>query len=303
MSDNAAPAAPSTPEPVTESAPETPGSPPSLPDEGAGTGNAGEAAKSAEAVAKRWKLKIDGKEEELDEKTVLTYAQKGKAADKRLEEATKKERMAQSFLDAIRKDPLGVLTHQDIGFNFDEIAEKHLISKYQREQMSPEQRELLEARSKLEAYESEKKTYEQKVAEDRQHKADEAVALDLDKTFSQALKASGLPKTPVTVKRMAALMLKNLELGLDLAPDQVVELVREDMQVEIRELLSSADGEMLMKLLGDEPAKRLRQYDLARVRGKPGTTPARESSGNGEQPRKMLTKDEWKALLDKRTAG
>src|SRR5689334_5196849 len=55
-----------------------------------------------EAAIKKWKLKIDNSEEEVDEKTLIEYAQKAKAADKRFQEAATTKKEAEAFFELVK---------------------------------------------------------------------------------------------------------------------------------------------------------------------------------------------------------
>lgn len=211
------------------------------------------------------RVKVDGKESEVDEDEIVRDYQKFRAADKKFQEAAKLRKDAEALIDLLKNDPVKALEHPSIGKNFKELAENYLIEQLKREQMTPEQRELMEARQKLEQFEKaqqeqQKQFEEQKMAELANHYEQE-----YQKSIIDALQNSGLPKTNVTVRRMAYYMHRALEQGYEVSAKDVVSLVKKDYHREIQELLGAADGDILEGLLGDV-SKKLRKMDVHKAK-------------------------------------
>ena len=78
------------------------------------------------AEIRKMKLKVDGVESEYGEDEVIRYAQQGKAANKRFEEAATMRREAEQMVNLIKRDPRAVLEDPRIGLNFRQIAEEYL---------------------------------------------------------------------------------------------------------------------------------------------------------------------------------
>lgn len=94
----------------------------------------------------------------------------------------------------------------------------------------------------------------------------EAYSQEYDRKITEALSFSGLPKTPITVRRMTELMSKNLEHGLDREAKDLVQLVKEDYLNENKERLDQTNGDGLLSLLGDDIANKIRKSDLAKLK-------------------------------------
>ena len=85
---------------------------------------------------------------------------------------------------------------------------------------------------------------------------------------------SGLPKTPQTLKRVAELMHSALKKGYELDVATAVDMVRESYQNDMMELYGKLDGDKLVGLLGEDLAKKIRMYDLQRLKAKHNPPPS-----------------------------
>jgi len=102
--------------------------------------SAGEAAvEKAQEEIRKLKLKIDGIEQEYSEEDVIKMAQMSAAAQKRFQEAAATRKQSEEFLNALKTDPLSVLSHPDIGVDVKKFAEDFLLKELEKAEMSPEQ--------------------------------------------------------------------------------------------------------------------------------------------------------------------
>lgn len=231
-------------------------------------GKAGPAAAASPTPAevRKLKLKLDGKDVEMPESEVIALAQKSGSSGKRFEEAQKLRAEAEAVLRFAKENPAEFFART--GMNARQWAEEYLIGELKREQMSPEQRKAAENEEKLKKYEAEKK------AADDKKKSDELAALQkkhaerYDALFVEALSKSGLPKTPYTVKRMAELQLVNIRKKLELTPDQLAKVVREDYIAEQKALFGSTEGDALLEMLGPDVVKKLSKAQIAKLKAK-----------------------------------
>lgn len=273
-----------------------------------------EGQQTAEAQAaknlKRLKLKVDGQEieEEIDlndEETLKRHLQMSKAAQKRMSEAAKARQQAEQLVKMFQGNIKDVLKQSDkLGKKPEDIRrelEEYFAEQLEEELLSPEQRKLRDAERIIREREEEtKRAKEAEEAKFREHWQNH-YAQEYDRKITEALSTSGLPKTPKTVRRMAELMSKNLDMGLDLEPKQLVDIVREDYLSEIKELFSSSDGDTLLKLLGDDVANKIRKSDLARLKAHKPTFQKQEAQApRDEKPAKRMSTEEWLAEVRRR---
>jgi hypothetical protein len=223
-------------------------------------------------VKKKFKYKADGAEieEELDDSEITNRLSLAKAAQKRMQEASTTKKQVESFIKALKDDPMSVLSDPKIMGNekFQEIAEAFLSKRLQEQLLTPEERAQAEKDERLSKYEKAEKERAE-AAEKAQAEQLEAKYRDqYEKTIIGALEASTLPKTPFTVKRMAELMQKNIQHGLDLEPAQLAQLVKEDYQAELQGVIGGASPEQLLAMFGEDIANKIRKHDLSRLQVK-----------------------------------
>jgi hypothetical protein len=96
----------------------------------------------------------------------------------------------------------------------------------------------------------------------------------------QALKNSDLPKSPYVIKKMADYMLLGLDNNMDLSPEQVLPLVREEIYKDIKEMFGAMPEEVIEQMIGKDVFNRVRKKNLAKARG-----------GNAPVPVKSAIKD------------
>jgi GGDEF domain-containing protein len=264
--------------------------------------------KKIEAAIKKFKLKVDKQEYELGEDDALKFAQLGLASEKRFQEAAQMRKQAEQFITMLKQDPASVLSNPAIGVNLREFAEKYLLGEIQKETLTPEQRKIQEQETQLKQYEEERKQQEQQRQQQEYQQLQAHYEQTFDNQITSALSTSGLPKTPATVKRMTHYMELALRNGLDLEPQNVVELVRQDYVNEVQSLFGQSEGDALLQLLGDGVANKIRKADLARLKmstpttAAPSTPAAAKEDAAPSEPKPMNVY-EWREMMDKKFRG
>ena len=123
---------------------------------------------------------------------------------------------------------------------------------------------------------------------------------DYSNQIIKGLESQSVPKTPRTVKRMAELMQKNIQHGLELEPQHLAQLVREDYQRELASLIGGADAEAILSLFGEDLANKIRKHDLQKFKstnnGFNQPKSAQPVQTQNSQPRKMRA-DEYEAYI------
>jgi hypothetical protein len=268
-----------------------------------------EEQKAQEKLLRKFKLKVDGEEfeEEIDLNDTEKLArelQLARAAKKRMAEAQMSKRQAYELAQMLEKDPAALLRKMgDKGYDY---AEQLLLEKIQREMMTPEQREYQELKARLEKYERAEKEAMEKAEAEKQRVLEERYAQEFQQTIIGALEKSGLPRTPETAKRMAYLLQKNMDLGLDLSAEELAEEARKEAQGYVSALSKESDAEKLIRLLGPEVVKKLRKYDLDQLKKKQfdNQAPSKRLTQSSARPqgkqKSYATWDEWQEDVNKR---
>ncbi len=256
------------------------------------------------ANLKKYKIKVDGNEEELeldlnDEATMIRHLQMSKAASKRMNEAAVTRKQTEQFILALQNDPLSVLSDPRImgSEKFQAIAEEFLSKKLQEQMLSPEERKRIEMEDKLRKYEeSEKK--QKTESEQRQMQAlEDHYAQQFQQTIISALQTTNLPKNPFTVRRMAELMQKNIQHGLELEPNHLAQLVKEDYQKELVGLIGSSEAEQIIGLFGEDLTNKIRKHDLAKFKSKQLPNMPTQTRQVEHTPGRKMRADEYETYL------
>lgn len=243
--------------------------------------------------SKKWKLKIDGAEEEVDEPELIRRAQIGQAGYKRMQEAASKQKELEAKFKEFEADPIKFFSKS--GKDFREVAEQFLIGELEKEQMSPEQRRLRELEARVKEQEEKERQIKEDMEKQELTRQEQRFAEEYDRGVAKALESTGLPRDPYTVKRMANYMLEALENDIDLSPDEAALMVQEDYQKELKSFLNSLDDPT--SFLGEELMGRFRKSDLAKVKAQPQHTPKNSDERPQPKQQKRLTMEEFKQAV------
>ena len=224
-----------------------------------------------EKKVEKFKLKVYGKEveEELDlndREAVTKKLQMAHAANEKMRESAEMKRAAEEFITMLKTDPRRVLTDPNIGVDLKKLAQEILEEEIANAQKSPEQLEKEKLQKELqslkEKYEKEEQT---RVAKERERLQKEH-EVNIQNNIESALKTSDLPKTPYTVRKMAEMMMIALQNNVDLSPNDIVPLIRKQMQSDIKELFGAASDDVIEELVGKDRLSSIRKKKVAAVK-------------------------------------
>lgn len=281
------PIVPTTPVVSSEPLENTPGNPAIEADASNPSPTIPKTPEPAKGNRRRFKLKVDGKEYDeevdLDDNDFLTKQfQLSKVSQKRMAEAASLEREVKQFIEELRKNPRKVLSDPNIGVDIKRMAADVIEEEIANSQKSPE----LLAKEKLEAELQDLKDAQAKERED--HKTREFQRIQAaeyqryDMLMSQALEKSDLPKSPYTIKKMADYMLIGLQNGIDVTPDDVLPLVRAEIQNDLKEMFAVMPEEVIEKIIGKDVFTKVRKKNLATGRATPTGTAKVLDAGGGK---------------------
>ena len=271
--------------------------------------NASQAQKvQAAKKLKSLKIKVDGQEFEErlpfeidDTKEAREYMAKqlqmSKVAQKRMGEKAQLEGEVRQFLDLLKKDPKKLLSDPTYGVDLKKLAAQMIEEEIANAAKSPEQLEKERYQKELaelkEQRAKEKEEYEKREFERVQQLEYERY----DSLMTQALEKSDLPKSPYVVKKMADYMLMGLQEGMDISPEDVLPLVRDEILEDIRQMAQSMPLETIEKLFGGDVLSKIRKKNVAKAKASPqtakgklpdvGATPAEKKK---DEPKKMTIK-------------
>lgn len=257
---------------------------------------------AAKEAMRKFKVKVDGREEEVDEGELIRGYSHQRAANKKLQEGVAARKQAEAFINMLRDenqlfDVLKKVGHDETKLR--KLAEGFLTEKIKYEMLPEEQRKLLEAERRLREYEE----IEKKRQEEAKRQHDEAMrkkySEEYTKQFVDVLKAEKLPANNVTVAEMAKYIARAAKIGFEMTPQEAAKLVAEDIEQRHRALYGNADAEYLIKVLGEEAIQKLRAHDVAQIKSPEQylKTPSIQEQGEATRQRarnKRMTPREWR---------
>jgi len=224
------------------------------------------------AAIKKWKLKSQGKTHEIsDEAELIRLAQMGLGAHEKFEQAAKSRKQSEALVELLQKDPTKALS--SLGLDVRQLAEDFLVSEAKKLQMSPEERERSEIQAEIQRLKGEKEELLKEQQTERISKLQAQYEVDIQDQIIKAIDQYKLPKNPKTVSRIAEYMASALENGYEATALDVATRVRQDLEEEHRSLFSHYNVEDLLKLIGDQKAKEIRQYEVNKVKAKSPANP------------------------------
>lgn len=213
---------------------------------------------------KRFKVKVDGVEQEVDEATLVRGYQKASAAEKKMMDAAGVRKQAEQFLKELHENPKELL--RKLGPTARAAVEDYLYEEIQFEGLSDEQK-------RLKKYEEQEKEWKAKEESEKEAKVEAEKQQLMSKyqkqwtdQFHKILETSGLPKTEGTVVRIAQRMHALLKAGVkDVTPEDVVQDVVEEMESWAAAHFGADDGDLLEKRL-PTLAEKIRKRDIAKFK-------------------------------------
>ncbi len=253
---------------------------------------------AAKEAMRKYKLKVDGEEVEVDEDELKRGYAHQRAANKIHQEATRARQQAEEFV-MMMKDPKKFFeTAQKLGHDPRKLAEEYLGNQLEDELMDPKDKEIRSL--KMEKEENDRIKAEQKEAEDAKVKnaLRDKYAQEYSDSFVKALETSGLPPTKPMVAEMAKYVSRAAGLGFKMTAEEAAKLVKEDVLLAHQRLIGEADGDTLISLLGENVTNKVRKYDTGKLKNPEQhlRTPVEQSS----KPRvrtaehKRMTPREWR---------
>jgi hypothetical protein len=255
------------------------------------------AAKKEEAkYLKSLKLKVDkGEIEETlpfeipDTEEAREYMTKhlqlSKMGNKRAQEFSTLQKEVAEFINILKTNPKAALRNPNIGIDVKKLAAEILEEEIENSRKSPEQVEREKLENELKAIKEER---EKEKEELRARELEQRTDLEFqryDELISKAIeKNKDLPKSPYVVKKIAEYMMLGLENNIDVHPDDVMKLVKEEIQNDIRDMFGAMPDEVVEQFLGKDRMTSMRKKNIAKAKGNAPTTTKVPDSGNTAKP-------------------
>lgn len=231
---------------------------------GADAGNPTTAA--AQEAMKKFKVKVDNQEMEVDEDELKKGYAHSKAAAKRFQEGQKMKQQSEAFIKMLKDEGQLFSVLEKLGHNPRNLAEKYLAEQIKTELMDPKDRELMTYKQKVEAFEKSELDRKEGVKRQEHDKLKAKMAQEFTQTFVDALKESGLPPTKPMVAEMAKYIKRAADIGYKLSPQDAAKLVKEDETARFHGVVGETEAEILANMLGEKNLQKLREYEAQRLK-------------------------------------
>ena len=231
----------------------------------------------AKKMLKELKIKFNGKEileklpfeipdDESSKDFMTRHLQMSKMGATKAQEYSQLEKEVKTFIEELRKNPRRILADPNVGIDVKKLAAEVIEEEIANSQKSPEvlEKEKLakELKELKEAREKEKEQAKQQEFERIQKESFERY----DMLIGQALEKSDLPKSPYIVKKMADYMLLGLQNGVEIAPNDIVGLIREEIQGELKDMFAVMPEDVIQALIGKEVFEKVRKKNIAKAK-------------------------------------
>lgn len=221
---------------------------------------------------------------------MVKHLQMSKMGHVKAQEKAEMEAEIRDFIEAIRNNPEEVLSNPHIGLDLKKFATKIIEQELENEKKSPEQLKAEKLEKELKQIkEEQKKAKEEHDRRERERLQNEAVER-YDILLEQALnKNPDLPKSAWVVKRISDYMLLGLQNGMDVNPEDVIPIVREERKKEIAEMFSASNDELLEELIGKERINGMRKKRVADAKKIAAAQASKvQDTGNKQQKEEKL---------------
>lgn len=257
---------------------------PKAAENGVETSTVKEAAKEA---ARRFKLKVDGEEIEVDEDELKRGYSHQRAASKILNEGKQLRKQAEEFA-AMLKDPEKLFElAEKMGHDTRSLTEKRLARLLEDELMDPAEKEMKMTKARLAEYE--RRDAEEKARAKAAHDAalEKKYAAEYETQFLSALKESQLPPTKPMIAEMAKYIGRAAKLGFKMTASEAASLVKDDLKQAQSRLFKDADAQTLLSLLGEDLANKIRTHDVSKIKSPEQFLRTPERNGSAPKPKKQ----------------
>jgi len=231
---------------------------------------------------KALKLKFNGKEIdeelpfEIDEEHaewMKKQLQMSKLAQSKAQEAAELQKEVVAFIQELKTNPKKALANPMIGLDVKQLAAEILEEEIENSKKTPEQ-------LKIEEYERKLKEIEEKNAQEKaeQEKQRQELALErayekYDNMIANALEANpDLPSNPYIIDKMVKYMSIAVEEGYEPEMDIIANIVREEVNNDVKHLLTVLPVDKVEQLLGQEVLGKLRKSRLEGAKKAPPPT-------------------------------
>ncbi len=265
----------------------------------AGTDKGNPTTGAAQEAMRKFKVRVDNQELEVDEAELLKGYSHGKAASKRFQEGNKAKAQAEAFIKMMKDESSLFDTLRKLGHDPRALAEKYLAAQIEDDMMDPKDKEIKTYKQRVEEFEKAEAKRKSDAQAQEHDKLKAKYAKEFEAQFLDALKTSGLPQTKPMVAEMAKYIKRAADIGYQLVPADAAKLVREDEEARIQGVAGDTPAEILAKMLGEKNLQKLREYEAQRLKDPQANlrTPEDQTDQRRQKEKSSrMTPQEWRAF-------
>lgn len=219
-------------------------------------------------------VKVNGQDKKVSVAKMMQDYQLAEASNNRFQKASEIEKQHKSLMDSLKSDPAKVL--KDMGLDPLEFSQRQLEEFIKSQEMTPEQKELAELRRFKEQQDLTRQEQQQLQEQQAFEAQVEIHRQEYSTKIVESMDKHSLPRDPAVVSMVADYLYNASEKGIDLPVEVAARLVKEDLTNNVKALLGQMNGDALFGMLGEDLARKIREYDLGRV-GSKNSKPAQPS--------------------------
>ena len=250
---------------------------------------------ASEAEKRRWQIKASGRDWDLEEQDLVSYAQKGIDADSKWQEAAKIRQQNNDFLKALRENPRSVLEHPGLKMDLKKLAHEILYEDVENEMMSPEEKEYRQTKRELDDYKNRERETKAEAEERLAQERDQQYQTSVDRDVRSSISAQRLPLTEFTYDSTIKYMQRAMQAGYrDVTPADVMPYVKRDYQ-RSQEQMFSLEPDQLIDMIGEKNLERLQAAYIQKIKGKKvEAAPRAPEPSRPAEPARPMSLEEWR---------
>lgn len=256
-----------------------------------------------EPVTRKLKGKVNGREVEVDEATLLRDWQKYQSADERFRAASEKEKKYgkyEEFERALQNKDLSILSKYVDPDTIRQFSEKQLLDYLEYQGLTDEQRELIETKNRLKEYEDEKsETKKQREEQERLQVNGQAIQM-LDKEIADTFRELGVKPTPAKIMRMAM----HMEAALSqkepvfMSGKEAYRRATKDINQDLNGYLESLDEKEIANVLPKKIIDAIRKQSIETAQAPFARNRSQDNTGRETGTKVRTTTDDFFKQLD-----
>lgn len=221
---------------------------------------------SASKMIKQLNLKVDGEEfiEELPFevtpeqaeylKKELQLSRMGQKRAQKSAEIEKREAKLKAdleeFLGELKNNPASIL--EQMGVDVKQMAENLMNEEIELLELTPEERRVRELEAQLEEIKAKEEAAKKSKEEAEFQALQDRYAADFEVQLTEAIDKGNLPKSPYIINQMVTMMSEAINSGIDVSFEDLIPIVQDSHQNEIRDRISGMSAEDLIGLISEK---------------------------------------------------